>query len=164
MFSHRWELFNNCWILKTFGWFWKCVGDIWHWWCVGNIWGNSRQLIFWPPTETTLWTGWVDCAKLKKRLSSSLWDKLPNENGRCGTNSPVEEEEEVEAEGVDDGGHHGGEEHHGAAPHQLCHRGSHVPIWMVVSGIACCMVFIGIGTYWIVIVVARYWMWLALIG
>ena len=95
---------------------------------------------------------------MKKRLSSSLWDKLPNENGRCGTNSAVEEEEEVEAEGVDYGGHHGGEEHHGAAPHQLCHRGSHVPIGVVVSGIACCMVFVGIGTYWIVVVVARYWM------
>ena len=84
---------------------------------------------------------------MKKRLSSSLWDKLPNKNGRCGTNSAVEEEEEVEAEGVDYGGHHGGEEHHGAAPHQLCHRGSHVPIGVVVSGIASCMVFVGIGTY-----------------
>ena len=71
---------------------------------------------------------------MKKRLSSSLWDKLPNKNGRCGTNSAVEEEEEVEAEGVDYGGHHGGEEHHGAAPHQLCHRGSHVPGgWMLIG-------------------------------
>ena len=57
-----------------------------------------------------------------------LRHKCPNKKGGYGANDPVEEEEEMEAEGVDDGGHQGGEEHHGAATHQLGHRGAHVPV------------------------------------